>query len=79
MAENQSKHRMDLENFAIKGQVRQSGRGQVFGFVLALICISATVYLAIEGHESLAIALGTTTVIGLAGIFVVGKFFQAKE
>jgi uncharacterized membrane protein len=79
MAENQAEHRMHLENFAVKGQIKQSGRGQIFGFILALICISATVYLAVEGHETLAIALGTTTVIGLAGIFVVGKFFQAKE
>ncbi|HLS12490.1 MAG TPA: DUF2335 domain-containing protein [Flavobacteriaceae bacterium] len=79
MAENQSKHRMELEKFAVKKQVRQSGRGQIFGFLLALICISATVYLAIEGHENLAKTLGTTTVIGLVGIFVAGKFFQTKE
>ncbi|AXP80924.1 hypothetical protein CJ739_1839 [Mariniflexile rhizosphaerae] len=79
MAENQSKHRMDLEDFAIKGQIKQSGRGQIFGFTLALLCIASTVYLATEGYETLAIALGTTTVIGLASIFVLGKIFQSKD
>ena len=79
MAENQSKHRMDLEDFAVKKQIKQSGLGQIFGFIIALFCLSATVYLAVNGHESLAKVLGTTTVIGLVGIFVVGKFFQTKE
>jgi uncharacterized membrane protein len=79
MAENQSKHRMSLEDFAIKRQIIQSGRGQIFGFILALICISSTVFLALKGHENLAIALGTSTVIGLASIFVLGKIFQSKD
>lgn len=79
MAENQSQHRMELEKYAINGQIKQSGRGQLFGFILALVCIFSTIYLAIKGHEKIAIALGSTTVVGLVSIFVVGKFFQSKE
>lgn len=70
---------MDLEDFAVKRQIKQSGLGQIFGFIMALFCLSVTVYLAVNGYESLAKVLGTTTVIGLVGIFVVGKFFQTKE
>jgi DNA-binding transcriptional ArsR family regulator len=37
MAEKQLDHRIELEKFAIHEQHRQSGRGQVFGFILALV------------------------------------------
>lgn len=79
MAEKQSDHRMDLEKFAIKRQITQSGRGQIFGFVIALLCIGSTIFLALKGYETLAIALGTTTVLGLASIFVLGKILQSKN
>lgn len=79
MAEKQSDHRMDLEKFAIKRQITQSGRGQIFGFIIALLCIGSTIFLALKGYETLAIALGTTTVLGLASIFVLGKILQSKN
>ena len=37
MAEKQSNHRMELENHAIKEELKQSKTGQVFGFVLGLL------------------------------------------
>ena len=79
MAEKQSDHRMELEKYAIKRQIQQSGRGQYFGFALALLCIGSTVFLAMKGFEDIAKVLGTTTVISLVGVFVVGKLFQSKK
>lgn len=79
MAENQSKHRMEMEKHAISKQLEQSGRGQLFGFILALICLASTVFLAVKGFETLASILGSSTIIGLVGIFVTGKYFQSKE
>jgi len=37
MAEKQSTHRIALEDHAIREELRQSGRGQVFGFILGLV------------------------------------------
>ncbi len=34
MAENQSKHRIQLEDYAIKEELSQSRLGQIFGFIL---------------------------------------------
>ena len=77
--EKQTDHRMELENFAIKNQIKQSGRGQNFGFLIVLLCIGCTVFFAMEGFVSLAIAFGTTTILGLASIFVLGKLLQSKD
>ena len=37
MAENQSEHRIELEKHAITEELKQSKKGQTFGFILALI------------------------------------------
>lgn len=71
--ELQSLHRRKLEAYVIPSQVKQSGRGQVFGFILAVILIGASVYLGISGHDILAGVLGGATILGLASIFVLNK------
>nr|WP_322622983.1 DUF2335 domain-containing protein [uncultured Flavobacterium sp.] len=79
MAENQSSHRMGLENFAIKKQIGQSGMGQIFGFIIALICIGCGVYLTMNGHDAVGGILLGTTMVSLVGIFVVGKILQKNK
>ena len=78
MAEKQSSHRMQLEDHTIKEQLKQSQRGQWFGFILALICILGTIFLAYSGYQVIASILGTTTIGSLLTVFVLGKKTQQK-
>jgi hypothetical protein len=48
--------KMDEENKLDHRNVTQEGIGQVFIFILTLILIGVSVFLALEGHELLAIA-----------------------
>lgn len=73
MAEKQQDHRMGLENKAVTSQLSQSKFGQIFGFILSVIIISACTYLSFTDHETTASILGGTTIISLAGIFVLGR------
>lgn len=79
MAENQATHRMTLENQAITSQLSQSKKGQIFGFIIAVLLIGSSVYLAISGYEGIAKVLGGTTILGLVAIFVTGKYLQKKD
>ncbi|MFW5895383.1 MAG: DUF2335 domain-containing protein [archaeon] len=79
MAENQSNHRIEMEKHAIKEELRQSKTGQNFGFILAIIGMIIAFLLAYLGHDTVAGIFGTTTIVGLVTIFVIGKKRQDKE
>ena len=64
---------MGLEGHAVREELKQSGRGQWFGFFLALVLIASAVFLAVNGHDVVAGTLGGTTIVGLVTVFVVGK------
>lgn len=73
MAEKQQDHRMAMEKKAISSQLNQSLVGQIFGFFLCLFALSLATYLGLNGHEAIGSVIGGTTILGLAGIFVLGK------
>lgn len=79
MAEKQSNHRITLEAEVIKEELRQSSRGQIFGFILGFVGLGLATALAILGHEAIAGIFGTTTLIGLVTVFVIGKKSQGKN
>jgi len=79
MAEKQSDHRIQLENHAIKEELKQSRLGQFFGFILGLVGMGLATILALYGHETIAGIFGTTTIIGLVTVFVIGKKIQQKD
>jgi len=79
MAERQSSHRMALEKEAISSEIKQSVTGQWMGFILAIVFLLASIYLAIIGHSTLAGVIGGSTILGLVSIFVIGKIWQQKE
>lgn len=72
MAEKQQEHRIRLETSMVRRQLNQKSFGQLIGFVITIVILSAVVYLAIEGHDWLAGILGTTTLLGIGHIFVLG-------
>ncbi len=79
MAEMQSSHRIDLEKLAIGEELKQSRNGQVYGFILAIIGMGIALAMAVLEHETVAGIFGTTTIIGLVTVFVLGKKRQNKE
>lgn len=79
MAENQSSHRIEIEKHAIKEEINQSRNGQVFGFILAILGMLIAFGLAFLGHDTVAGIFGTTTIVGLVTIFVIGKRKQNTD
>ena len=78
MAENQSSHRINIENKMLKMASRESILGQIIGFLIAIIFLGAAIWLAIEGHDALA---GTIIVAlsSLIAIFVIKKSPQKEK
>lgn len=81
MAEKQQEHRITQEKKALKYDLVKTILGQVFAFILALVFGAGAIYLGIHGYTKSAIALGCTTVISLAAIFVLNRlpFFNKDE
>lgn len=80
MAEKQQGHRMALETKAIGGQVDQSKRGQLFGFILVFVCIAVAVFFAVYfGMTAFAVTFLCVTMVSVVGLFVTGKFSMRKD
>lgn len=79
MAERQSAHRISLEEQVIKEELRQSRRGQTFGFLLGIIGMAISAFMAYTGHDTVATIFGSTTIVGLVTVFVVGRKLQEKD
>lgn len=79
MTEKQSAHRIQLEDHAIREELKQSRRGQNFGFALGVLGLILATVLALMGQEVIAGIFGTTTIVGLVTVFVIGKRAQQKE
>lgn len=77
--EGQSQHRKDMEITVTKRQLNQSGTGQIMGFVIALVCIAAGLYLVINNHEAAGITLFSLDIVGLVSIFVVHKKHEGRN
>ncbi len=70
---------MALEKYSVNEELKQRGRGQVFGFILGLFGIASAVYLAVNGHDTVAGIFGTTTIVGLVAVFVIGRKQQQEN
>lgn len=79
MAERQSNHRMGLEDFSIREEHRQSSKGQNLGFGIAVISLGLAFAASYFGHDAFAITIGSTTLVGLVGVFVYGKMEQKRS
>jgi uncharacterized membrane protein len=79
MAEAQQAHRMKLESDTIGEQMRQSGRGQNFGFIIGIIALLVGGAVAMYGHEITGSVIGGGGITGLVSVFVYGKRAQRKS
>lgn len=79
MAEKQQDHRQQLENHAIRSQLRQSALGQWFALILGLAAISAAAWLGLSDHVTVACTIAGPTIIALAIAFLKGKESEKKS
>jgi uncharacterized membrane protein len=77
--EQQANHRMEMEKLVLTEQLRQSSKGQWFGFIISMFGLALAGLMTWLGYETLGITLASTTIISLTTIFVIGKRSQAKE
>lgn len=73
MTEKQVDHRIDMEKTIVKKKFFQSTLGQVLATILILFFGYIAYDLALHDHDTAAIAIGVTTVVGLAVVFVLNK------
>ena len=73
MAENQSEHRQSLEKKRLSFSNREVHLGQIFGFLIGAIAIVTGGYTALSGAQIPGGVIGTSAVIGLVSVFVIGS------
>jgi uncharacterized membrane protein len=79
LVEGQTNHRQALENRVVDGQLKESGRGQIFAFILALLTLGIGTAAFLTDHDTVAGVIFGTTVISLTGVFIAGKLSQKKD
>lgn len=79
MAEKQLDHRVQIETTVINSEQKQATRGQIFGFLLVGALIVAGTVLGLHGQSIPAAAVFTTTILSVAGAFVLGRKAQERN
>lgn len=79
MTERQTNHRIKQEDIIVRRSLNQKLFGMILGGIFTLTTLGMIFYLALQGHDWLAGVLGTTTLIGIASIFVLGYSPKEKE
>ena len=57
----------------------EARRGQILGFAAVLAALGVTAYLGHVGAGSAAALVGGTTVLGIATVFVVGRWSRPSD
>ncbi|SMC53312.1 DUF2335 domain-containing protein [Pedobacter nyackensis] len=79
MAEKQSDHRIAMESKVITSQQNQSGRGQHYAFIIAILVLLASFICIFTGHGIEGTIIGTLDLVSLVTIFIVGKQYQKSN
>lgn len=79
MAERNQAHRHELEQAAIRSEIRTAERGVVWGGVIALAGLACAGFLGWMGHEGAAGIVGGGTLATMVTAFVYGTRSRRKE
>jgi uncharacterized membrane protein len=79
MAESDTKHQQEIEFAALRAAEAEIKRGQIFGFVIGLTALGASMLALAMGSPAVAGIIGGTTVVGLVSVFIVGRFTNKTE
>ena len=79
MAENQSKHRIEMEKEVICSQQKQSAAGQWMGFIISLVGIIGGFVAIFNDHPIIGTIFAGGTLTSLVSLFILGKKQQQKD
>jgi uncharacterized membrane protein len=79
MAESDTKHQQAIELEALRAAAAEIKRGQIFGFVIGLTALGASMLALAMGSPAVAGVIGGTTVVGLVSVFIIGRFTHSSE
>jgi uncharacterized membrane protein len=79
MAEHDFAHLQSMEKMRLSAYSQDRRLGQIFGFSIAVLALSGSIFLAVTGHESTASVIGGTTLVALVSIFVLGRVFRNSK
>ena len=79
MTEKSLEHRISNEKLIVSEETKQSSRGQIFGFILALFFGIIALILGLYGHEILAGIIASGDIVSLAVIFVLNKVPELRK
>lgn len=79
LTESEAAHRHALETQALAASERIEARGQRYGLLIGLAALAVAGMALLLGHEKAAMTIGGTTVVGLATVFVVGRWKKPSE
>lgn len=79
MVEKQQDHRMEMESLVITSQQKQGAFGQIIGAGLVVLLIAAGCFTAYIGAQGVAGTIFATTILGVAGLYGIGKVVQKKD
>jgi uncharacterized membrane protein len=72
MAENQIKHRQEIEHIVIKANSRNSALGVVFAFILAVLTLASGTFCIYLGENILGTFIGGAGLAAIVGAFIYG-------
>lgn len=73
------KQNLTQEGWLMKANSNRSFWGLIAGFIISISALISSVYVTIQGYPWVGGVIGGTTVVSLAGVFVIGKFQEKKE
>ena len=79
MTESQMGHRIKQEDRIVRRSLNQKLLGIIIGGLAVFFMTGAAVYLGINNHDGLAGVIGTTTILGVISVFVLGVRPGSKE
>ena len=79
MVEEQAKHRQRLERIAVEGGSKRANKGMWLGFIISVLVLALSAALIVNGYELAGTAIGSTNLVSLAAVFVIGRVDQRRE
>jgi|SRR5271154_3497962 len=79
MAEQQARHRQEIEKTVINSNAFVQKVGPFLGFIVAMTAVVGGVLLVLKGKDGYGLAAIITALASLAGVFIYGKKQQRRE
>ena len=78
MAENEQKHRHELENLSVNGHINKDKRSQRYALFCVVFITTVCGVIIYTGNSIAGTLLGGSTILGLAALFITGKSDNKK-